>query len=162
MAELPFTQIANLVTTVHYQILEANWRDIQALYRLEKACFGRDAWPLLDIVAVVTLPGVVRLKAVVDDQLVGFIAGEAKPKERLGWILTLGVSPDYRRLGIGRALLLECEQRLGMPRIRLSVRRTNWPAIHLYYREGYREVDVWKHYYSDGEDALILEKIVDS
>ena len=162
MAELPFTQIANLVTTVHYQILEANWRDIQALYRLEKACFGRDAWPLLDIVAVVTLPGVVRLKAVVDDQLVGFIAGEAKPKERLGWILTLGVSPDYRRLGIGRSLLLECEQRLNMPRIRLSVRRTNWPAIHLYYREGYREVDVWKHYYSDGEDALILEKIVDS
>jgi len=79
-----------LVTTVHYQILEVNWRDIQALYRLEKACFGRDAWPLLDIVAVTTLPGVVRLKAVVDEQLVGFIAGEAKPKEGLGWILTLG------------------------------------------------------------------------
>lgn len=151
-----------LVTTVQYQILEASWRDIQALHRLEKVCFGADAWPIFDIVAVLTLPGIVRLKAVVDETLVGFIAGEVNRREGVGWILTLGVSPEFRRQGIGRALLRACEQRLATPRVRLSVRRSNWPAIRLYQAEGYRQVDIWTRYYSGGEDALILEKAVDS
>ena len=32
----------------------------------ERACFGKDAWPLLDLIAVLTFVDVVRLKAVED------------------------------------------------------------------------------------------------
>jgi ribosomal protein S18 acetylase RimI-like enzyme len=35
---------------------------------------------------------------------------------------------------------------------------SNLPAIRLYEQLGYRRYGTWPRYYSDGEDALILEK----
>ena len=42
--------------------------------------------------------------------------------------------------------------------MKLTVRMSNGPAITLYEREGYRSVDIWKRYYNDGEDGLVMEK----
>ena len=44
-------------------IQPATWRDLNSLRHLERLCFPKDAWPLLDLVGVLTLPNVVRLKA---------------------------------------------------------------------------------------------------
>jgi ribosomal protein S18 acetylase RimI-like enzyme len=141
-----------------FVILRSGWHDLNDLRKLEDTCFGKDAWPLWDLIAVLTLPRIIRLKAVADGKLVGFIAGDPQPHEKLGWISTLGVLPLYRRHGIAEALLFQCENELDFPRIRLSVRRSNEPAIALYKKVGYQMVDVWKGYYYDREDALILEK----
>ena len=43
-----------------YDIQSANWRDLFALSALEKVCFDQDAWPLLELMGVLTFPGVVR------------------------------------------------------------------------------------------------------
>jgi ribosomal protein S18 acetylase RimI-like enzyme len=40
----------------------------------------------------------------------------------------------------------------------LTVRTSNLGAITLYEREGYATMDVWKAYYNDGEDAIVMEK----
>ncbi len=93
-------------------ILPANLRDLGSLRRVEQACFLKDAWPLLDLIAVLTWPEIIRLKAVENDQMIGFIAGDPRPSEKLAWIATVGVIPEYQRRGIGRALLRECEKRL--------------------------------------------------
>jgi ribosomal protein S18 acetylase RimI-like enzyme len=42
--------------------------------------------------------------------------------------------------------------------MRLTVRLSNEGAISLYEKEGYRSVDIWKKYYNDGEDGLVMEK----
>jgi ribosomal protein S18 acetylase RimI-like enzyme len=136
----------------------ATWRDLNALRHLEKVCFTQDAWPLWDLVGVLTLPNVVRLRAVDNSQMIGFIAGDLRPSERLAWIATLGVLPEYRGRGIGRGLLQACEQRLEMPHVRLNVRISNQIAIQLYQTSGYRRAGIWPAYYQDGEDALIMEK----
>ena len=136
----------------------ATWRDLNPLRHLEKVCFPHDAWPLWDLVGVLTLPNVVRLRAVVDSQMVGFIAGDLRPSERLAWIATLGVLPEYRGRGIGRSLLQACEQRLELPHVRLNVRISNQVAIQLYQTSGYQRAGIWPSYYQDGEDALIMEK----
>jgi len=47
-----------------------------------------------------------------------------------------------------------------MPKVRLSVRKTNEEAISLYGGLGYQQVGRWEKYYQDGEDALILEKVM--
>jgi len=60
--------------------------------------------------AVLTFPDVIRLKAVVDGKMVGFIAGDPRRSEGMAWIATLGVLPEYRRQGIARQLLLACEK----------------------------------------------------
>ena len=141
-------------------ILPATLRDLGPLRRIEQTCFLKDAWPLLDLLAVLTWPEVVRLKAVEEGQMIGFIAGDPRPSEHLAWIATVGVLPEYQRRGIGRALLRECEKRLTQPRIRLCVRVSNQPAILLYQEEGYLEMDTWREYYNDKENALVMEKIL--
>ena len=94
----------------------------------------------------------------VDDQIVGFIAGDLKPSQDLAWIATIGVLPTYQRQGIASLLLDECEGRLDVSRIRLSVRQGNLPAIRLYESFGYQLIDKWVKYYQDGADALVFEK----
>jgi len=140
------------------RIQTASIRDLGALRRLENACFDKDAWPLLDLIAVLTWPEVIRLKAVEDDKLVGFVAGDPRPSQAVAWIATIGVDPGYQRRGIGRALLRACEGQIKLSRARLTVRITNHGAISLYEQEGYHMVDLWQGYYNDGEDGLVMGK----
>ena len=139
-------------------ILPATWRDLNSLRQVERVCFPKDAWPIWDLIGVLTLPNVVRLKAVVDDRMVGFIAADIRPSQQMAWIATIGVLPEYRGRGIGSALLEATEQQLQVDSIRLNVRVSNHPAIRLYKSFGYQQVGRWPQYYSDGEDALIMEK----
>jgi ribosomal-protein-alanine N-acetyltransferase len=142
------------------EIQTASIRDLRSLRRLENACFDKDAWPLLDLIAVLTWPDVIRLKAEEDGQLVGFVAGDPRPSKGVAWVATIGVDPGYQRRGIGRALLRACEERVNLPRMKLTVRLSNRVAVALYEKEGYRTIDVWKAYYDDGEDGLVMEKIL--
>lgn len=143
------------------EITPASILDLGALRHLEQVCFPQDAWPLLDLIAVLSFPGVVRLKAIENGKMIGFIAGDPRPGENLGWIATIGVLPDQRGKGIGRALLAACERQMSLSRIRLSVRQSNHQAIRMYEQAGYRSVDHWLRYYNDGEDALVMEKRIE-
>jgi len=113
---------------------------------------------LWDLIGVLTLPGIIRYKAVVAGQMAGFAAGDPHPAEQIGWITTIGVHHAYRQMGIASALLEICEVEMKLPVVRLCVRRDNQAALRLYQKHNYRSVDVWPHYYQDGQDALVLEK----
>jgi len=139
-------------------IQPATWRDMNSLRHLERLCFPQDAWPLLDLVGVLTLPNVVRLKAEADGLMVGFVAGDIRPSQHLAWIATIGVLPDYRGRGIGRRLLEACEAQIHEPRVRLCVRASNKSAIQLYLNSAYQHAGMWPKYYTDGEEALVMEK----
>jgi ribosomal-protein-alanine N-acetyltransferase len=136
----------------------ASLRDLNALRQIERVCFPLDAWPILDLISVLTYRGVVRLKAVKDNQMVGFIAGDVRRSEGIAWIATLAVLPEYRGQGIGSALLLACEAQISLSKIRLCVRPSNSVAIRIYERFGYERVGEWTRYYQDGESALVMEK----
>ncbi len=142
------------------EIVPASLRDLGALRKLEHECFGKDAWPLLDLIAVLTYSEVVRLKAVVDSKMVGFVAGDPRPRDGWAWIATIGVDPAYQRRGIGRTLLRACENELNISRVRLTVRISNSAAITMYEKEGYQTIDIWKGYYHDGEDGMVMEKVL--
>ncbi|MFH2103040.1 MAG: N-acetyltransferase [Chloroflexota bacterium] len=139
-------------------ILPATIRDLNSLRHLEKTCFPKDAWPLLDLLAVLTWPEVIRLKAVIHGEMVGFIAADTRRSKDLTWIATIGILPEYRRRGIARALLEACEAQIFSDRIRLCVRDYNNPAIEMYRSAGYLPTDTWRRYYNDGGDALVMEK----
>ena len=143
--------------------MDAGIGDLNALRRLENEVFRQDAWPLVELIAMLTMPGLVRLKAVVQNEMIGFVGGDVRPADHVGWIATLGVLSAYRGMGVGRALLRACEERLFLrvPVVRLSVRRSNRVAIALYESEGYEVVDVWRGYNFDREDALAFEKKLD-
>jgi ribosomal-protein-alanine N-acetyltransferase len=138
----------------------ASWRDLRPIVALEKICFGRDSWPWMEILAALSLPGTIRLKAERNAEIVGFVIGDRRGRKDLGWVASIGVHPTYRRLGVGRQLLAACELGLGTGRIRLSLRRSNEQAMALYRQVGYAQVGVWPEYYRDGEDALVMERVL--
>jgi ribosomal protein S18 acetylase RimI-like enzyme len=142
-----------------FTIEQATWRDLNELRKLEKVCFPQDAWPLWDMIGILTLPKVMRLKAVVEEKMAGFVGVDVRPSRNMAWIAIIGVLPEYRGKGIGKALMQSCEGRLHVARLRLSVRASNQPAIQMYEELGYRRVGVWPGYYQkDREDALVYEK----
>ena len=140
-------------------IEQAGWRDLGAVRRLEQVCFPKDAWPLWDIIGVLSFSNVVRLKAVTESGLVvGFVAGDIHRAEGISWIATIGVLPEYQGRGIGRRLLEACEAQLPTRSVRLCVRKENMVAIGLYLRSGYVRISEWRRYYQDGADAVVMEK----
>ena len=143
------------------KISPASLKDLNSLRKLEEICFPIDRWPLLDLIGVLTLPGLVRLKAEIEEEFIGFIAGDIRKKHMEGWITTIGVFPHFQKLGIARIMLKQCEQQMNVRNIKLSVRKSNSPALNLYFQNGYVQKEIWKKYYIDGEDAIVLEKIVD-
>ncbi|MCX6057936.1 MAG: GNAT family N-acetyltransferase [Chloroflexi bacterium] len=140
------------------EITKASILDLNALRKIELESFGKDAWPLFDLIAVLTFNDVIRLKAVEDNQMVGFVAGDPHPRDGWGWISTIAVDPRFRRRGIGLALLHACERKLGVPQSRLTVRISNQSAITMYEKDGYQTREIWKAYYNDGEDGIVMEK----
>jgi len=77
-------------------------------------------------------------------------------------ITNLAVRPEYRRVGLGKALvlaLLEAAKGLGCARATLEVRPSNEAAVKLYESLGFTGVALRPKYYLDnGEDALIMWK----
>ena len=142
----------------HFEIKPASWRDLFAIQEIERACFKDDAWPLIELMAALTFPNIVRMKATNHEKIAGFIAGDIRRNEGTGWILTVGVLPEYRRQGLAKELMDKCERAMNMPLIKLSVRRSNQAAIQLYQKLGFTQVDVWNSYYHDGEDGIVMEK----
>ena len=140
------------------EILPASILDLTSLLKLERACFQKDAWSLFDLIAVLSWPEVIRFKAVDEGKMIGFVAGDTRPSQGAAWISTIAVDPHYQRRGIGRALLMACESEVKSPNMKLTVRVSNHGAISLYEREGYRTVDIWRNYYRDGEDGMVMEK----
>ena len=79
------------------EIQPASLRDLGSLRRLESVCFEKDAWSVLDLVAVLSWSEVIRLKAVVDGEMIGFIAGDPRPAQNTGWIAKIIPSQPYER-----------------------------------------------------------------
>ena len=88
----------------------------------------------------------------------GFIVWRAVADE--AEIISVGVAPDARRVGIAAAMLGIMENELkknGIKNIFLEVAENNQPARQLYKNNGYNEIGVRPKYY-DGVDAIMMKK----
>ncbi len=78
-------------------------------------------------------------------------------------IATIAVHPDFRRQGLGKALLttgMEAAYAEGARIYHLEVRAGNLAALEMYAAFGYEVVGRRPRYYQDnGEDALLMTKI---
>ncbi|MEC4271763.1 tRNA (adenosine(37)-N6)-threonylcarbamoyltransferase complex transferase subunit TsaD [Adlercreutzia sp. R25] len=150
---------------IAYKPLDA--RHVAEVAALESQIMGSDAWN----------------EALVVDELgradrVWWAAYAADPKMPLsaeaplvgyagGWvvdgdvqILKVGTDPAWRRHGIARVLLARVAddaRNLGARTSSLEVRASNVGAQALYEALGYKSLGRRPRYYSDGEDAVIME-----
>ena len=76
-----------------------------------------------------------------------------------GQITNIGVRPEYRRLGFGRAIvrtLLADAWQNKLDRVTLEVRASNAAALSLYRSLGFTEVGKRPHFYSFPDETAIL------
>ncbi len=92
--------------------------------------------------------------------IAGFLIAEAGARAR-GHIITIDVIPSARRAGVGSLLLRAAEDRLISVECRsveLETAVDNLSAISFYKRHGFSVIKTFPRYYSNGMDALVLEK----
>lgn len=126
---------------------------------LEKACFS-DPWSERSVASELENPLALWLVALDGDTVAGYVGSQSVMGE--ADMMNLAVHSDYRRRGIGKALVLELIAALknrGVSSLALEVRASNTPARMLYEAVGFRQVGRRPRYYQNPkEDALILRK----
>jgi ribosomal-protein-alanine N-acetyltransferase len=94
-----------------------------------------------------------------DGTVAGFIVAEAGRAS--GHIITIDVLAAARRSGVGSLLLRAAEDRLriaGCRSVELETAVDNLSALSFYKRHGYSVIKTHPRYYSNGVDALVLQK----
>ncbi len=95
-----------------------------------------------------------------ENRVLGFLVAEASARG-IGHIITIDVRSEARRHRIGSALLSAAEARLLSAKcasVRLETAVDNVTAITFYKRHLYYVLGTIPRYYSNGLDALVLEK----
>lgn len=127
------------------------------LARLHARCFPR-GWSALELAKLLVEPGLIALSETTE-VMRGFILCRVVLDE--AEILTLAVAPEYRGMGIGRALLdravLQAGE-AGASSVFLEVSTRNEDAIALYTQCGFERGGIRRAYYADGSDAVLMEK----
>ena len=133
---------------------QLNYDELSAL---DKQCVGSDGWSADDFRSEAARLGGIVLAAYDGDRLAGLIAGFTAADT--GEILTVATAPEYRRMGVARALLTEF---IGLipdevETLALEVRSSNYAAIALYESFGFVKAGVRKRFYHDPiEDADVM------
>lgn len=140
-------------------ILPMTAAHIAPIAALERVCFS-DPWPEAAVESELTNPLSLWLVAVEDGRVAGYVGSQSVLGE--ADMMNVAVSPEFRRRGVARAMLLALERRLAenaVHSLTLEVRASNEPAISLYHSLGYVQVGRRPNYYhKPREDALILRK----
>ncbi len=129
-----------------------------AVSALEAQVMGSDAWNEHLVADELPRPDRVWWAAYDGEQLLGYAGGWVVDGQVQ--ILKVGVDPSQRRRGIARELLarVAAEARnLGAATCSLEVRAGNVGAQAFYEALGFHTLGTRPRYYSDGEDALIME-----
>ncbi len=112
------------------------------------------------------------LVARVDDKIVGYVmcrvehsfkvSGFLPRFSKVGHVVSIGILPSYRRLGIGSGLMKKAMDALKniyeCVEVYLEVRVSNNTAIKFYEKLGFTIDRVIKGYYKDGEDAYVMSR----
>jgi len=97
-----------------------------------------------------------------DDKMVGFVAS-VPAGAKVARVLMLAISPPHRRRSYGLKLMGElnanCVQN-GMDTVILEVRKSNQEALRFYEKQGFSVYGEIKAFYSNGEDAYKMMKVL--
>lgn len=142
--------------------------DLDAMYALDVVCFERPfrfSRGAMRRFAEAKNARVILSET--DDLLEGFVIFnvEGSNRERIGYIVTLDVAPEFRRRGVAKVLMREVERQAlgeGCVALMLHVFTGNEPAIRFYASEGFMRSHREEEFYGSGRDAWVFHKVLSS
>jgi ribosomal-protein-alanine acetyltransferase len=129
-------------------------RNLARIVEIERASFGKDAWPGEMFLQTWRDSPELFLVARQGRRIAGYSI--ARMDFRGAELESIAVHPRYRGRGVAQALLdatLSGVQRQGGGALRLMVSTTNAPALRFYRQYGFVRKRLVKSYYGAGRDA---------
>lgn len=151
-----------MTAAIQVRVVPMRTEHIESLMRFEKELFGPESWTR----------GSYRAE-LADTRTRSYLVAENPVGELLGWagvrvvgdeadVMTVGVVPAARRVGIGRRLLgelLDIARGRGATMAYLEVRMDNEAALTLYEHEGFVVAGRRRGYYDGGRvDAVVMQR----
>ncbi len=142
-------------------------KDLKTVMTINRACLPEHYPPRYFLYIYSSLPQAFRV-AEVNTKVVGYTMGRIVSgtscfshfrRVKKGHTISIAVLPQYRRMGIGKRLLLESVANMkaaGATEAYLEVRVSNDTAIQLYQKLGYVIVKELRKYYMDNESAYLM------
>lgn len=131
-------------------------KDLTAVLEIENAVFEYP-WSLAQFNYCLSQRNSIGMVAELDGEIVGYMVYEIH-KNRLH-VLDFAVAPEYRRHGIGRAMVAKLRSKLfaARKRIMLEVREGNLAAQLFFKSQGFMALSILKEFYDDcDEDAYVF------
>lgn len=103
------------------------------------------------------------LVAEADNEVRGYVDLLALPWQQMGWVANLAVERNYRRRGLGTALMRHARQwarERGLRLLQAEATTKNYPALRFYQKLGFRFCGFNDHYYSNQDIALFFVQIL--
>lgn len=96
-----------------------------------------------------------------DGNILGFAGIIVNPD--ITEIMNIVVRKSYRQQGVGQKLLEELirlAKKTGLETLDLEVNAMNFPAIHLYEKNGFEIIGRRSKYYHNINDAILMQKLL--
>lgn len=156
---------------MRFTVRDYRREDFNTIWAIDQACFVPGiAYSQYELRAYIRRSGGFTLVAETETDehvggeperaVLGFVVAESS-RRGVGHIITIDVRSEARRHRIGSMLLEAAEVRLRSAQchaVRLETAVDNVSALAFYKRHGYDVIQTIPHYYSNGVDALLLEK----
>ena len=137
----------------------ARSNDFDRIYEIEKRVFS-NPWSKESIKNELDNDSKsLNLISQINGQLMGYFFSHVISNEV--HILNVAIDVSFQHRGNGKAFFNQILKKyLEYANVFLEVKRTNLPAINLYHKFGFEEIDIRKMYYSDGQDAIVMSRRV--
>src|SRR5579863_5308772 len=164
-APAPAIQTPRYNDGVSFTIRDFQPADFDTLWHIDQGCFPAGiSYSRAELRFYMRRRGSFTLLAVndADQSVVGFIVAEGDRGS--GHVITIDVIGLVRRSGIGSLLLDAAENHLRAAHchsVELETAVDNISALSFYKRHGYSVIKTFPRYYSNGVDALVLERALE-
>ena len=152
---------------MQFRLREYRPEDFNTLWQIDQSCFPPNiAYSQFELRTYIRRARSLTLVAESEESgsvrptILGFLVAESG-RNGAGHIITIDVRPEARRHHVGTAVLDAAEARLRAANcsyVRLETAVDNVSALAFYKRHGYDVVQTIPRYYSNGLDALLMEK----
>ena len=141
------------------EIKKLSQHDLVSVMEIEAVLFGAEAWLETSMKSEIN-GDFTHYFGVFQEGLVGYAGLSSVPNTFVSDIQTIAIAKSHQAQGLGRALaesLVAKARALGSEAVFLEVRADNEPAIALYEKLGFTQIDIRKKYYQpSGVDALVM------
>jgi len=160
--ELKFRKGYKMVSDKAILVRQLNWTDsdLDQILSIETSSFNsHDAYCLEDFRSWFMRNPDLFLVAEIDGRIAGY--GISRILADKADLASLAIHPEYRRRGVGSAMLEETVRRVkayGIPQITLEVRKTNEDGFRFWKKMGFVPTGELPGFYEDGETAIQMRR----